>query len=165
MHNKNIQAQQIQNAYAQYCHDFGADLVYALNTERVFESYDSLSKKVSKLFYKLECDEFTYKKRQRYNKACRIERIVAIEQKSRFHAHVIVKRFGSHSDDMLSMKIALAWHDVNCATPGKTKQYLINTHDNTIRSNFDVCSYNTKDIAYEITRHNDVIDFDSSFIR
>ena len=117
------------------------------------------------LFYKLECDEFSYKKRVRYNTICRIQRIVAIEQKSRFHAHVIVKRFGSHSDDMISAKIALAWHDVNCVTPGNTKQYLINTHDNVIRSNDDVSAYITKDVAYEITRHNDVIDFNSSFIR
>lgn len=159
-------AQAVQNAFADLARDFDGDLVYALNTENSTESYASLSKKISQLFYKLECEVYGYKKRETYKRTCRIQRLVAIERKNdRAHAHILVKRFGNYSDEMISTMLSLAWHEINGAEPGTTKQYLINTVDNTIRDQEAVSAYITKDVAFEISRGNDVIDDKSSFIR
>ncbi len=151
--------------YANYCESFGGDLIVTLNTQHDSPTYESISKMTSKLFYKLECEEYGYEKRERYKKACRIERIVAIEQANKTHAHVIVKRFGNKSDDAILASIVAIWYELNGSTVDAVNSYLVSLDDIAIRNNRAVSCYVTKDIARQLKQGKDVIDFSSSFIR
>lgn len=106
MTNPFIQAKAAQEAYAKYCEQFDADFVYVLNSQSDDLSHEAFSKLLSKLFYQLECGEYTYKKREKYKTACRIERIVAIEEKQKFHAHILIKKFGNHTEREITKQIA-----------------------------------------------------------
>lgn len=154
-----------QAAYAQLCEQFNADFVYVLNTEAENLSFERLSEMLSKLFYQLECSEYTYEKREKYRKVCRIERIVAIEQGQKFHAHILVKRFGNLSEQVITERLITAWRELNNSNANTANDYLVQRIDSTIRDNKAVCAYNTKDIARQIISHKDVIDLKSSFIR
>ena len=155
---------QTEKEYAEYCERFGGDLIITLNAQHDKPTYESLSKMISKLFYKLECDEFGYEKRERYKKVCRIERIVAIEQANKTHAHVIVKRFGNKSDDTILASIVAIWYELNDSAIDMLNSYLVSLDDIAIRNNKAVSGYVTKDVAKQLKQGKDVIDFRSSFI-
>ena len=158
-------ANDTQTAYAKYCAQFDADYVYVLNSQSDSLSFEEFSKMLSKLFYQLECSEYTYKKRERYKKACRIERIVAIEEKQKLHAHILVKRFGHHTERAITERIVKTWHALNKSDAERGSEYLVQRISSEIRDNRAVCAYNTKDIARQIINNKDVIDLQSSFIR
>lgn len=165
MTNPFIQAKAAQEAYAKYCEQFDADFVYVLNSQSDDLSHEAFSKLLSKLFYQLECGEYTYKKREKYKTACRIERIVAIEEKQKFHAHILIKKFGNHTEREITKQIANTWYALNESDAERDSEYLMQRINSEIRDNRAVCAYNTKDIARQIIDNKDVIDLQSSFIR
>jgi hypothetical protein len=165
MTNLFTQAKATQEAYAKYCEQFGADYVYVLNSQSDDLYHEAFSKLLSKLFYQLECSEYTYEKREKYKKVCRIERIVAIEEKQKPHAHILVKKFGNHTEQEVTELIVSAWYALNNSEAHRASEYLVQRINSEIRDNKAVCAYNTKDIARQIINNKDVIDLRSSFIR
>jgi hypothetical protein len=154
-----------EQEYTDYCERFDGDLIVTLNTQHHNPTYESISAMISKLFYQLECEEFGYKKRERYKKVCRIERIVAIEEASKVHAHIIVKQYGCNSHEEILNSIILIWHELNETKVIASNSYLVSLEDYVIRSNSAVSGYITKDIAKQLKQGRNVIDFKSGFIR
>ena len=154
-----------EQEYTDYCENFNGDLIVTLNTQHDNPTYESISAMIAKLFYKLECKEFGYMKRERYKKACRIERIVAIEESNKTHAHILIKQYGCGSGDEILNSIITIWHELNESVLVVSNSYLVSTIDFVIRDNKAVCAYITKDVAKRLKHGKDVIDFNSSFIR
>lgn len=156
---------QTQEAYADLCTNFDADFIFTLNVQSENPSEEFLSDLIAKLFYKLECNEHGYEKRSRKRKVCSIERIVAIENASKRHAHVLVKSYGGHDADAIMDRIAKVWFELNRTPYDLSSEYLINRTDFIVRDRRAVSAYITKDVAKELRNGNDVIDMKSSFIR
>ena len=156
---------QTAQEYTNYCEKFEGDLLITLNVQSDNPTYESISKMIGELFYKLECAEYGYRKREQYKKTCRVERIVAIEQANKVHAHVILKRFGNKSDDTILASIVTIWHKLNGSVADTQNSYLVSINDIAIRNNTAVSHYVTKDVAWQLKQGKDVIDFSSSFIR
>ena len=159
MTNLYIRAQQ---EWGNYCKSFNADLVVTLNTQRDNPTYDSLSKLISSLFYELECIEYGKNKRDLYGKVCRIERIVAIEEANKTHAHVLIRQYGSKTSEEIIESIVLVWHELNKTKVVSSNSYLVSLEDYVIRDNDAVSTYVTKDVAKQLQKGKDVIDLKSS---
>lgn len=156
--------EQVQKAYADFYMQFEGHLTFTLNMQCENPSHEAMSSLISKLFYRLECNEFGYKKRENYKKKCRIERIVSIEEKTKVHAHIILKRFGSYSDEAIAAKLALAWNELNGTSSSFNSEYLIEKKNFAITSNSAISIYCTKDVAKQLQNSEDVLDLRSSFI-
>ena len=151
--------------WGKWCAEIGGELYLTLNTQRDLDHREQIGQLISKLFYHLECDEFTYMKRERYKRTCRIQRLVFIETAGKLHAHVMLKRYGSYTDAEIVEKVAKKWHELNnTAYTSNRSSYLVNTRDYTTRNEVATAIYSAKDTKKESAQLQDVLDLRSSFI-
>ena len=112
-------------------------------------------------FYKAECDVFGYSNREKYRKALRINRVVAIEgDEKRTHAHILVRTLVGWTDEQMIELLRLTYRHITEAD--KDKAFLFKAER--INSRSAVSRYNTKDTHRQNEKLNDVICLRSSFI-
>ena len=151
---------QLNRAYADWINETAYDLFITLNTE-VEYTYTDISELISKLFYKAECDVFTYRNRERYRKTCRIKRVVAIENyKKRTHAHIQVKTLDNFTNEQMIELLNLEYKQLT--NTKHDKAFLFNA--SVIANRQAVSNYITKEILITNKQQSDVIDLQSSFI-
>jgi len=167
-----MNSQQITKAYADLCLRVQPDFYFVLNYQphpnRAPQSYEQLSKDIRKLFYKLECDEWGYGKRELEQGGalkCRIERAVCIEKASAYHANVMMKRYGNQSDEALLANVKRTWLDIQHRSDDWCDDYLFQLHNNDIKSQQAVSVYSNKDTAKANEHNEDVLCLRASFIR
>ena len=160
----------ITHAYADWCSDQQPDLYFVLNhANSAFSkplSYEVLSSQVRRLFYQLECEEWGYEQREtrwgrRYS---RIERVVCIEKATYYHANVMIKRYGNHTDEVLLDKIKRQWLKIQRCESETNNSFLFQLTDNYIRDNQAVSVYSNKDTALANRNNEDVLCLRASFI-
>lgn len=151
---------ELKTAYADWiCSNNKYDLFITLNSE-VELTFEEMSKLLCKLFYKTECDVFTYEKRELYKTKCRIERVCVIENyNKRTHAHLQVKTLSNFTNEQM---IELLKEEYKQLTKTKEKQFLFDA--SVIADRQAVSRYTTKDTNKQNKLLNDVIDLRSSFI-
>jgi hypothetical protein len=167
-----MNSQQIAKAYADLCARVQPDFYFVLNYQpqpnRAPHNYEQLSVEIRKLFYALECDEWGYderKEKQIGALKCRIERAVCIEKASAYHANVMMKRYGSQSDEALLEHIKRTWLDIQHRGGDWSDDYLFQLSNNNIVNQQAVCLYGNKDTAKANKRGEDVLCLRASFIR
>lgn len=165
-----MDSRQTTKAYADWCasmqHDFYFVLNYQPKKKKADLSFDELSKQIRRLFYRLECDEWGYEQREsRWGRRhSRIERIVCIEKESRYHANVLMKRYGDRSDDDLLKHIRKNWLDIQHNCGDSDDAYLFQFENNAVISNAAVSLYSNKDTAKANKRNEDALCLRASFI-
>ena len=165
-----MNSQQITKAYADWCCSIQPDFCFVLNYQPKFYAaplrYEQLSSQVKKLFYRLECDEWGYKQRESRwgRKYSRIERIVCIEKASAYHANVMMKRYGSASDEQLLMHVKRTWLDMQHRNGDWDDDYLFLLSNNEIKNQLAVSLYSNKDTAKANERSEDALCLRASFI-
>lgn len=167
-----MNSQQITEAYVDLCLRIQPDFYFVLNYQQHAHrnplSYEQLSSQVQKLFYRLECDEWGYEKRklkQSGAKKCRIERAVCIEKATFYHANIMMKRYGSQSDEALLEHIKGVWLDIQQRAGDWNDDYLLQLNNNDIKVQRAVSLYSNKDTAKANQRNEDVFCAKASFIR
>lgn len=135
---------------------------------------EQLSKQVCHLFYRLECDEWGYQeaakpgfhaRHSRWGrKYSRIHRCVCIEEKSGYHANILVKRYGNYSDEELIDKFRTEWMRIQ-KWKKEPWSYLFQPDDYKIRENLAVSKYSVKDTEKESANLDDVLCMRASFIQ
>ena len=157
-------------AYADWCSQIQPDFYFVLNYQPrpAAEplSFEQLSCQIRRLFYRLECDEWGYAQRESRwgRKFSRIQRIVCIEKASVYHANVLMKRYGSASDEHLLEQVKQTWLDIQRMAGDWDNDYLFELRNNTIQSQQAVSVYSNKDTAKANKRNEDALCLRASFI-
>ena len=162
--------QQITKAYADWCSSTQPDFYFVLNYQpKLYAAplcFEQLSSQVKKLFYRLECDEWGYEQREsRWGRRfSRIERIVCIEKASAYHANVMMKRYGSTSDEELLKHVKRTWLDIQQRSGDWDDDYLFLCSNNQIKNQQAVSLYSNKDTAKANQHNEDALCLRASFI-
>ena len=122
----------------------------------------------SEAFLQIRVRRVGYEKRklkQSGAKKCRIERAVCIECASLYHANVMMKRYGSQSDESLLAHIKRTWLDIQNRAGDWSDDYLFQLSGNQIKNQQAVSVYSNKDTAKANQRNEDVFCTKASFIR
>lgn len=165
-----MNSQQTTKAYADWCSQMQPDFYFVLNYQPrpALDSlnFEQLSSQVRRLFYRLECDEWGYEQREsRWGRRfSRIERIVCIEKASVYHANVLMKRYGDADDGVLLEHIKRVWLEIQHMAGDWGNDYLLQLHNNAIRSQQAVSLYSNKDTAKANKRNEDALCLRASFI-
>ena len=165
-----MNSQQITKAYAEWCSSAQPDFYFVLNYQPNLYAapltYEQLSAQVKKMFYRLECGEWGYEQREsRWGRRfSRIDRMVCIEKASAYHANVMMKRYGSASDEQLMERIKRAWLDIQHRGGDWNDDYLFQCPNNGIKSHKAVSLYSNKDTVKANQRNEDVLCLRASFI-
>ena len=114
----------------------------------------------------MECDEWGYEQREtRWGRRfSRIERLVCIEKASAYHANVMMKRYGSTSDQQLLEHVKRTWLDIQHRSGEWNDDYLFQSRNNGINSHDAVSLYSNKETAKANQRNEDVLCLRASFI-
>lgn len=171
---------QITQAYADWCASISPDFYFVLNykptqlhrkrgTQKGLSrdmGYDELSQQVRRLFYRLEVDEWGYEQRESRwgRKFSRIERIVCIEKAAAYHANVLMKRYGEHTDEEILKHVRDVWLELQGVNGGWQDEFLFRLEDNAIRDIGAVSLYCNKDTAKANKNNEDVLCTRASFI-
>lgn len=151
---------QLNEAYADWVSSQHYDLILHINAEQEL-TYEQMSSLICKFFYKAECDVFGYSNREKYKKALRIKRVVAIEgDEKRTHAHIKVKTLVGWTDEQMIELLRLTYRHITKAK--KDKAFLFKAEP--IRHKQNSSGYITKDTQRQNEKLNDVICLRSSFI-
>lgn len=160
---------EVTKAYANWFNEQDYDLYLVLNYQQAnnadLMSYKRFSEQLKRLFYRLECEHWGKKKRERYKKICRIERAVCIEKATYLHANIMIKRYGGKSDEQIIRSINEAWLEIQGRSSEKSNEFLCQTINTQIKNSLAVSLYSCKQMANSNNNYDDVFCIEASFIR
>ena len=89
---------------------------------------------------------------------------MCIEKASAYHANVMMKRYGSASDEQLLMHVKRTWLDMQHRNGDWDDDYLFLLSNNEIKNQLAVSLYSNKDTAKANERSEDALCLRASFI-